>query len=184
MSPSRKSYECILSNILLTELLRSCFFYPFSCTVTMFPVSVILKVLRPFSPDSVRGRAAYSMGDSGPLTGKGEASEHATPLPPRVSISHGPLAYLTSSAVLKITTVAFPLSKYSICIFKKNHNPIIVVSSMGQELDGARHWMGMGKKKTAMPQSGCLSPQEETHLPVLECLLWGLRMNSAKGKPA
>lgn len=45
----------------------------------MFPVSVILKVLRPFSPDSARGEAAYSTGDSGPLTRKGEASDHAAP---------------------------------------------------------------------------------------------------------
>lgn len=42
-------------NILLTELLWYCFFYPFSSTVTMFPVSVILKVLGHFNPDSAKG---------------------------------------------------------------------------------------------------------------------------------
>lgn len=40
----------------------------------------------------------------------------------RVSISHGPLVYLTYLAVLKITTVTFPSSKYSICIKKKKED--------------------------------------------------------------
>lgn len=82
-------------NILLTELLRYCFFYPFSSTATMFPVSVILKVLGLFNPDSAKGELLIPQETSVLQRAKGK---HLTiqPRSPQ-GFQHDALAYLFTS---------------------------------------------------------------------------------------
>lgn len=128
---------------MLTELLQFCFFYPFSSTVTMFPVSVILKVLRPFNPESEKGEPLSATSRGGPCTsdvmGKEKAANHANPFP---SFQHCRQAWARAlphffSDTKNNHTYVSP--KYSIFIKqnKKKTYWCLSVLQYGTRLDGA-----------------------------------------------
>lgn len=148
---------------MLTELLQFCFFYPFSSTVTMFPVSVILKVLRPFNPESEKGEPLSATSRGGPCTsdvmGKEKAANHANPFP---SFQHCRQAWARAlphffSDTKNNHTYVSP--KYSIFI-KQNKKKNLLVSVSTAVWDKARwckHQMGSGYF-TGMPQNCCTYP--------------------------